>query len=148
MSLIKFNRRFPLFDQMFPDILDTDRLLNEDLLLKKDSWIPAINVKENKDNLEIEVAAPGFSKKDFEVTVTDDVLTISAENKKIENEANDEFSRREFHYNSFERSFTLPKSIDFSKKIKAKYDNGVLRVHLLKLEILKSEEHKKVIEIV
>jgi len=48
MSLIKFNRRFPLFDQMFPDILDTDRLLNEDLLLKKDSWIPAINVKESK----------------------------------------------------------------------------------------------------
>ena len=62
MSLNKFNRRFPLFDQMFPDILDTDRLLNEDLILN-DNWIPAINVKENKEDFEIEVAAPGFSKK-------------------------------------------------------------------------------------
>ncbi len=147
MSLIKFNRRFPLFDQMFPDILDTDRLLNEDLILK-DNWIPAINVKENKENFEIEVAAPGFSKKNFEVTITDDVLTISAENKKMKDETEEEFSRKEFYYNSFKRSFTLPKSIDFSKKIKAKYDNGVLRVHLEKLEILKSDEHKKIIEIV
>jgi len=147
MSLIKFNRRFPLFDQMFPDILDTDRLLNENLILK-DNWIPAINVKENKEDFEIEVAAPGFSKKDFEVAITDDILTISAENKKIKDEEEDDYSRKEFHYNSFKRSFTLPKSIDFSKKIDAKYENGVLRVHLEKLEILKSEEHKKVIEIV
>lgn len=147
MSLIKLNRRFPLFDQMFPDILDTDRLLNEDLILK-DNWIPAINVKENKENFEIEVAAPGFSKKNFEVTITDDVLTISAENKKMKDETEEEYSRKEFYYNSFKRSFTLPKSIDFSKKIKAKYDNGVLRVHLEKLEILKSDEHKKIIEIV
>ncbi len=147
MSLIKFNRRFPLFDQMFPDILDTDRLLNEDLIVK-DSWIPAINVKENKNDFEIEVAAPGFSKKDFEVIITDDVLTISAENKKITEEKEEDYSRKEFYYNSFKRSFTLPKSIDFSKEINAKYDNGVLRVHLGKLEILKNEEHKKVIEIV
>ena len=147
MSLIKFNRRFPLFDQMFSDILDTDRLLTEDLFVK-DNWIPAINVKENNDDFEIEVAAPGFSKKDFEVTITDDVLTILAENKKIKDENEEGYSRKEFYYNSFKRSFTLPKSIDFSKKINAKYDNGVLRVHLEKLEILKSEEHKKVIEIV
>ncbi|MFK5959090.1 MAG: Hsp20/alpha crystallin family protein [Lutibacter sp.] len=147
MSLIKFNRRFPLFDQMFPDILNTDRLLNEDLILK-DNWIPAINVKENEEGFEIEVAAPGFSKKDFEVAITDDILTISAENNKINNEEEGDYSRREFHYNSFNRSFTLPKSIDFNKKIDAKYNNGVLRVHLEKLEILKSEEHKKVIEIV
>ncbi|WP_457610882.1 Hsp20/alpha crystallin family protein [Lutibacter sp.] len=146
MSLIKFNRRFPLFDQMLPDILDTDRLLNEDLILK-DNWVPAINVKENNNNFEIEVAAPGFSKKDFEVTITDDILTISAENKKSVEDKEEDYSRQEFYFNSFKRSFTLPKSIDFNKKIKAKYDNGVLRVHLEKLEILKSEEHKKVIEI-
>jgi len=147
MSLIKFNSRFPSFDQMFPNILDTDRLLNEDLFIK-DNWIPAINVKENEENFEIEVAAPGFSKKDFEVTITDDVLTVSAENKKIKDEKEEDYARKEFYYNSFKRLFTLPKSIDFSKKIKANYDNGVLRIHLEKLEILKSEEHKKVIEII
>jgi len=147
MSLIKFNRRFPLFDQMFPEILDTDRLFNEDLILK-DNWMPAINVKENETDFEIEVAAPGFSKKDFEVTITDDILTISAENKRTEEEKEETYSRQEFYYNSFKRSFTLPKVIDFSKKIKAKYNNGVLKVHLDKLEVLKSDEHKKVIEIV
>ena len=147
MSLIKFNRRFPLFDQMFPEILDTDRLFNEDLILK-DNFMPAINVKENENDFEIEVAAPGFSKKDFEVTITDDILTISAENKRTEEEKEETYSRQEFYYNSFKRSFTLPKVIDFSKKIKAKYNNGVLKVHLDKLEVLKSDEHKKVIEIV
>jgi len=147
MSLVKFNRRFPLFDQMFPNILDTDRLLNEDLIVKS-NWIPAINVKENKNDLEIEVAAPGFSKKDFEITITDDVLTIAAENKKIKEDSEEDYSRKEFYYNSFTRSFTLPKKIDFSKKINAKYENGVLRVHLEKLDVLKNEEHKKVIEII
>lgn len=146
MSLIKFNRRFPLFDQMFPEILDTDRLFNEDLILK-DNWIPAINVKENENDFEIEVAAPGFSKKDFEVTITDDVLSISAENKKTKEEKEESYSRQEFYYNSFKRSFTLPKVIDFNKKIKAKYNNGVLKVHLDKLEVLKTDELKKVIEI-
>ncbi len=146
MSLIKFNMRFPLLDQMFPNIIDTERLFNEDLITK-DNWIPAINVKENKNNLEIEVAAPGFSKKDFEVTITDDILTISAENKKNINDTEEDYSRKEFYHNSFKRLFTLPKSIDFSKEIKAKYDSGVLKVHLGKLEILKNEEHKKIIKI-
>lgn len=146
MTLVKFNRRFPLFDQMFPEILDSDFLMNKNLILE-DNWLPAINVKENMNNFDIEVAAPGFSKDDFEVTITDDILNISAENEKMTKEKEEDYSRQEFYYNSFKRSFTLPKSIDFSKKIKAKYENGVLRVHLDKLDILKSEEHKKVIEI-
>ena len=103
MSLIKFNRRFPLFDQWFPSILETDKLLNEDLLIH-DDWIPAINVKEDKEHFEIEVSAPGFSKKDFEVTINDDVITISAENKKLEESSEEHYSRKEFFYNSFNRS--------------------------------------------
>lgn len=146
MSLIKFNRRFPLFDQMFPEILDTDRLFNEKLILE-DNWLPAINVKENKDDFEIEVAAPGFSKKDFEVTITDNVLNIRAENEKKMEEEKEDYSRREFYYNSFERSFTLPNTINLEKKIKANYENGVLKIHLDKLETKKVEEHKKKIEV-
>jgi len=146
MSLIKFNPRIPLFDRMFPEVLDTNQLFNEEL--RKENWMPALNVKENENNFEIEVAAPGFSKKDFKVTVTDDVLEITAENKKTKKQKEEQYSRQEFFYNSFKRILTLPKSIDFSKKINAKYDNGVLRIHLEKLEALKNEEHKKVIEIV
>lgn len=146
MSLIKFNRRFPLFDQMFPEILDTDRLFNEKLILE-DNWLPAINVKENKDDFEIEVAAPGFSKKDFEVTITDNVLNIKAENKKEMEEKKDDYSRREFYYNSFERSFTLPNTVNLDKKIKANYENGVLKIHLDKMETKEVEEHMKKIEV-
>ena len=146
MSLIKFNRRFPLFDQMFPEILDTDRLFNEKLILE-DNWLPAINVKENKDDFEIEVAAPGFSKKDFEVTITDNVLNIKAENKKEMEEKKDDYSRREFYYNSFERSFTLPNTVNLEKKIKANYENGVLKIHLDKLETKEVDEHMKKIEV-
>jgi HSP20 family protein len=147
MSLIKFNRRFPMFDQMFPEILDTGSIFNEDLMLK-DNWIPAINIKENKKDFEIEVAAPGFSKKDFEITLTDTILNISAQNKNIKEEKEEEYSRKEFYYNSFKRSLTLPKVIDFTKKINAKYDNGVLVIHLEKQDVLKNEERKKVIDIV
>lgn len=146
MSLIKFNRRFPLFDQMFPEILDTDRLFNEKLILE-DNWLPAINVKENKDDFEIEVAAPGFSKKDFEVTITDNVLNIKAENKKEMEEKKDDYSRREFYYNSFERSFTLPNTVNLEKKIKANYENGVLKIHLDKLETKEVDEQMKKIEV-
>jgi HSP20 family protein len=131
---------------MFPEILDTDFLKSKNLMFE-DNWLPAINVKENNENFDIEVAAPGFSKEDFEITITDDVLTISAKNEKNTEEKEEDYTRKEFYYNAFNRSFTLPKSIDFSKKIKAKYENGVLRVHLDKLDIIKSEEHKKVIEI-
>ena len=147
MSLIKFNRRFPLFDQWFPNLLETDKLLHEDVLLQ-DNWMPAINVIEDKDHFLVEVAAPGFSKKDFNVTITDDVLSISAENKKLEEMSEEQYTRKEFFYNSFNRSFTLPKVIDLNKEIKAKYENGVLRVHLDKLDVLKTDEHKKVVEII
>lgn len=147
MSLINFNPRFPSLDAMFPNIMDaTDRLFDEDLSLRN-NWMPAMNVKEHKDDFEIEVAAPGFTKKDFEVSIEDDVLTISAESKKTKEEKEEDYSRREFYYNSFKRSFTLPKSIDLKKKIKANYENGVLMIHLEKLETAKKLEHKKVIEI-
>jgi len=131
---------------MFPEILDTGSIFNEDLMLK-DNWIPAINIKENKKDFEIEVAAPGFSKKDFEITLTDTILNISAQNKNIKEEKEEEYSRKEFYYNSFKRSLTLPKVIDFTKKINAKYDNGVLVIHLENHDVIKKEYRKKVSEI-
>jgi len=146
MTLLRFNRSLPLFDQMFTESLDSGALLQKNVI-SEENWIPAINVKENEDNFDIEVAAPGFSKEDFEVTITDNILCISATNEKNTKEKEEGYSRQEFFYGAFKRTFTLPKSIDFTKKINAKYKNGVLRVHLDKLDILKGEEHKKVIEI-
>jgi len=134
-------------DTRLPDVMDLpNRMFGEDLL-RRNASIPAVNVREHKNNFEIEVAAPGFSKKDFEVSIEDDILNISAENK-METEKEDEnYSRREFYYNSFERSFSLPKNVDLKKRIKANYDNGVLMIHLEKLEAAKKLEHKKKIKI-
>lgn len=147
MPLVQFNRRLPILDRMFPEISDiTDNMLTEDLFLR-DTWMPAINVKEHNKDFEIEVCAPGFTKKDFEVSISDDVLTISAESKREREEKEENYSRKEFSYNSFNRTFTLPKNVDLKKKIKANYDNGVLLIHLEKSEVSKMEEKKKMIEI-
>ena len=117
MTLVKFkNRRLPWYDTMFTDLLGTDRLLTNDLLLE-DRWIPAMNIKEKKGNFEIDVAAPGFDKKDFEVTIENGVLCISAEKKEEKEVKEEEFTRREFNYNSFSRRFTLPENVNEEEKI-------------------------------
>ncbi|MDP3944583.1 MAG: Hsp20/alpha crystallin family protein [Lutibacter sp.] len=147
MTLVQFNRRLPILERMFPEFSDiTENMMTEDLL-NRENWMPSINVKEHKNDFEIEVVAPGFTKKDFEVSVSDDVLTISAESKQEKEEKEENYSRREFFHNSFTRTFTLPKSIDLKKNIKAKYDNGILSIHLEKMEATKSIEKKKMIEI-
>ncbi len=147
MPLVKFNHRIPIMDRMFPEFLDiTENMLTEDLF-QRENWMPSINVKEHKNDFQIEVAAPGFTKKDIEVSISDDVLTISAEGKQEKEEKEENYSRREFYHNSFTRALTLPKSVDLKKKIKANYDNGILSIHLEKMEVTKSIEKKKMIEI-
>jgi len=146
MTLVKFkNRRLPWYDTMFTDLLGTDRLLTNDLLLE-DKWIPAMNIKEKKGNFEIDVAAPGFDKKDFEVTIENGVLCISAE-KKVEKEVKEEeFTRKEFNYNSFSRRFTLPENVNEDEKIDAVYKDGILKLVLGKMDI-KEIAKKRVIKI-
>lgn len=147
MTLVQFNSRLPMFDRMFPELSDiTENMMTEELF-RSENWMPSINVKEHKNDFQIEVAAPGFTKKDFEVSITDDVLTISAESKKEKEEKDENYSRREFYHNSFTRTFTLPKSIDLHKKIKANYENGILSIQLEKMEAAKGLEKKKMIEI-
>ncbi|HEB62827.1 MAG TPA: Hsp20/alpha crystallin family protein [Bacteroidetes bacterium] len=100
---------------------------------------PAINVRENDDQFELEVAAPGFDKKDFKLEVLDNVLTISAEVKKEHEEKDGEkWTRREFSYNSFSRSFTLPDTVD-GNKIAANYKNGILAILIPKKEEAKPQ---------
>jgi HSP20 family protein len=97
----------------------------------------AVNVKEHDKNYEVEVAAPGFEKKDFNIEVNNGVLTISGE-KKTENKKEDgKYTHREFGYTSFSRSFNLPANTTESD-VQAKYDGGIL-----KLSIAKKEESNK-----
>lgn len=103
-----------------------------------------MNIKESTDAFEVELAAPGLEKKDFNIELNNDILTISSE-RKIENETKEgqQFARREFSYQSFSRSFTLPNTVD-NDKIKAKYDNGILRVSIPKKEEAKPKPVKQI----
>src|SRR5690606_40509464 len=93
--------------------------------------IPAVNIRETKDDVEVEVAAPGMKKEDFRIELDGNLLTISSELKK-ENETQEEgrYTRREYSYQSFQRRFTLPKEVVDSDNINARYENGVLRLQI------------------
>ena len=97
--------------------------------------VPAVNMKEDDTHFEIELAAPGKIKADFSIEIDHQVLTISSENKSEteEKDAKGNYTRREFSYSSFRRSFTLPESVN-SESIKAVYENGILNVTLPKKE--------------
>lgn len=137
MSLVKF-RKSPLENLLTPDFLDfnTNNLFNDRFWLRKINE-PALNIKEKKDEFEIELAAPGYNKKDFEVTIDDGCLNISAKKEESKEEKDENYTRKEFSYTSFDRSLQLPESVS-GEKIKAKYDNGIL-----KFSIAKKEEAKK-----
>lgn len=98
-----------------------------------DQMIPAVNIRENEDAFMLDMAAPGMKKEDFKINLDNNVLSISSEQQQQHEEEKEKWTRREFAYSSFCRSFTLPKSIDMDK-IKADYKNGILSVKLPKRE--------------
>lgn len=105
--------------------------------------LPSVNIKENDEQFEVEVAAPGFEKNDFNIEINNDVLQISSE-KKVENEDKDgKYTRREFSYQSFCRSFTLPNTVD-SEKINAQYKEGILNITIPKKEEAKPKPAKRI----
>lgn len=110
-----------------------------------DYSVPAVNIKENDKNFEIEVAAPGLNKADFKVNVGKNVLTVSSEKEVSKETEADNFMRKEFGYNSFSRSFSIPETVDM-EKIKASHKNGILTIELPKQEEAKLK-HKHEIKI-
>ena len=147
MSLIKFNNRRRLFpswtNEGLKNFLSSDDFFNNDFF-EEDSLMPAMNVKEHDDDFEIEFAAPGFNKKDFEVTIDENILNVCGEKKHEIEEKEEDFARKEFSYNSFKRSITLPKSVNTDQDVKATYKNGILKLNLLKKEEAKTLQPKKV----
>ncbi len=148
MSLIKLNqnRLFPWTNNGLRPFFNDDNLFNTPFF-EEDALLPAMNVKEHDEGFDIEFVAPGFTKKDFEVTIDEDVLHICGEKEKESEETEEAYTRKEFSYNSFERSLKLPKSVNTDQEVKATYKNGILKLNLLKKEATK-EVTKKVIEVV
>jgi len=132
-TLVK--RKGNLFPSLMSDFFSTDRFFNNDMfdsgLTFPSQWIPAVNIEEGQKDFKITLSAPGMAKSDFKVNVENDVLTISSEKEEDKKEEGKNWTRREYSYGSFSRSFNLPEGVN-SEKIDARYENGILSLTLPK----------------
>lgn len=112
-------------------------------LLHKTMSMPAVNITEEDGNYTVTMAAPGMKKDDFNVDIDNNMITISAETEKEKEEDKKKYTRKEYSYSSFSRSFTLPDDVE-KNKIDAKYDNGVLTLNLPKKEAAKQNNTQKI----
>ena len=138
-TLVKRNGRSGIVPSIWNNLFNDDLFNWERNFASTDNSLPAVNIKETSDAFLVEMAAPGMEKKDFKIELDGSALTISSEkqNESQENEG-DNYSRKEFSYQSFYRTFHLPKEVVNADKIQAKYENGLLR-----LEIPKRDEAKQ-----
>ncbi|MBS1732446.1 MAG: Hsp20/alpha crystallin family protein [Bacteroidetes bacterium] len=138
MTLVKVNNPFTrTFDGMMKDLFNdfpsvVNKTVREDLF-----GFPPVNILEKADKYQLDIAAPGYEKADFNIKLEADTLTISTEKKETTTEETDKLIRREFSYKSFKRSFTVDENID-AENIKARYENGILSLDLPKKEIVKA----------
>jgi|TARA_B100001093_G_scaffold3604_1_gene3738 HSP20 family protein len=123
MNLIK--RQNPVFTSLIDDLF-----INQDWN-HISATLPAANIIEADDHFNIELAAPGKKKSDFTIELDEGVLTISSETETKSTEKDDSFTRKEFGYSSFKRSFNIPETIS-ADKISASYKEGILTVSLPK----------------
>ncbi|ROI06611.1 Hsp20/alpha crystallin family protein [Chryseobacterium sp. G0240] len=101
--------------------------------------VPSVNIKENGDAYEVQVAAPGMDKNDFEIKLDGNILTISSMKQDSSEKKEENFTRREFSYQSFQRSFELPRDVVDQENINAKYENGLLMLTIPKREDAKQK---------
>ena len=140
MSITKWNNNTGmtnLFDDLFSKDLWNWGLSNNS---STNTTLPAVNIRESAENFEVEMAAPGMKKEDFKIELEGNELRIGSE-RRSDNEMKDgeRYTRREFSYQSFQRSFTLPKDVVDVDQINARYENGVLRLLIPKKEEAKQK---------
>lgn len=131
-------------ERLFPSIFDYDQDLLD--LNRDETMSPSANIYEDETNFEIEIAAPGMEREDFKVQMDNGILTVSAEKEEDEEEDTKNYWRREFHYNAFSRSFSLPDNT-MPDKINARYENGMLCISLPKKEVTLLKNTAKEIEV-
>ena len=145
MTLLK---RSDIYRPSLPSLFDN--LFSRDLMdwsnfnfSPTNTTLPAVNIRETKDDFLIEVAAPGLNKNDFKVNLENNQLVISSEHKEEKKSEEDNYTRREFSYQSFQRSFTVDQSQVDGEKISAKYSDGILCITLPKKEEVKPKPRKR-----
>lgn len=119
----------------------TPRLLDRPFL--RDLKLPAVNIQDNSDHFTIELAAPGYRKEDLKVSVKDGVLAISSERSKEQEEDGKGYTRKEFSYAAFHRSFVLPENTD-ADSLKARFADGVLKLTLKKTKVLNENKAREI----
>ncbi len=145
MTLVKENgtNLFPALSDFF----ETDRWISPDKLLRGfQNSLPAANISETDKEYKIELVTPGFKKDEIKVSLENETLTISAENKSEKEESNKKYTRKEFSYGAFSRSFLLPKAAN-SEKIAAKYEDGLLKLTVPKKDEVINKATKKEIKV-
>lgn len=140
MTIVKWKKPYAngvsnnpvVFNSPFSGLFES--FLGDDFLTREyASFVPAVNISEDENKYNLELSAPGFEKNDFKIELKKGMLTISGEHK-TENETKEKnYSRKEFSFGSFQRSFSLPEGID-EDAVDAKYENGILRISLAKWE--------------
>jgi HSP20 family protein len=105
--------------------------------------VPAVNITEHKDEYMVSLAVPGMKKDDFKIDVDGNMLTISSEKVESKEEKDKKFTRKEYNYASFSRTFTLPEEIN-KEKIEAMYEDGVLKISLPRKEEAKKLSAKHI----
>ncbi len=136
-------------ENYFPSFFD--RFLNNELMdwgnsnfSGTNTSLPAVNVKETNDEFVIELAAPDMEKNDFKINFKNNVITISSEKEDKKEVQKENYTRKEFSYQSFQRSFTVPENAIMSDKIEASYNNGILEVKLPKREEVKPQPEREI----
>ncbi len=138
MTLVKFNGNngnrtlMPGFNDVFDSIFN-DTFFNDRMITR----VPAVNISETEDNYHIELAAPGLKKEDFKLNLEGNVLSVSVEHSSERADHEKKYSKREYSYSSFVRSFTLPDGANYDN-IDAIYADGILRIDIAKREEARS----------
>jgi HSP20 family protein len=129
MSLIRFK------NSALPSLVENffNREANEFFEPFGGASLPSVNILEKEEGFEIELAAPGLKKEQFQIQLNQNILSISFQKEEEHQEQKGRYTRREFRTNSFKRSFTLPQTID-AGQISATYVDGILHLHLPKKE--------------
>lgn len=135
-----------IFPEMFDDFFKPWNERFTGNIWGKMLTIPAANIKENKDNYLISLAAPGLQKEDFHIDLEGNMLTINCEKEESKEEKDEKMTRNEYNFTSFSRTFTLPDEV-MMEKIEANYADGILHIQLPKKEEAKKPAPMKNIKV-
>jgi HSP20 family protein len=143
-TLMNNRNLFPALPSLIEDFFNRSWMDTTGMERGLRGTLPSVNITETNDAFQLEVAAPGLKREDFNVQFDNYVLTISAEVKKANEKEDHNFTRREFYYDSFERSFALPENKVDTERIEARYVDGILYITVPKKEEAKVKPPKQI----